>query len=62
MKQKIIAVWLLYIFFLSNQFAYGVLENDQGILSAEIENVYYGRQESGTRLKNNQFSDVAATF
>ena len=62
MKIKIMIYSLVFILLLSNNSIYGVVESDSAILSAEIDNVYNGRQEANTILENNQFSDVAPSF
>jgi len=62
MKLKILIYSLVFMLLVSNISVYGVLEIDQAILSADIDNVYYGRPEANTILTNNQFSDVAPSF
>lgn len=62
MKLKILIYSLVFILLASNTSLYGVLDIDQAILSADIDNVYYGRSEANTILTNNQFSDVAPSF
>ncbi len=62
MKLKILIYSLVFILLASNSNIYGVLDIDQAILSADIDNVYYGRSEANTILANNQFSDVAPSF